>query len=315
VYHVDKVRRPIAEDKALNKAVAWLKDAKHPLLVIGAGANRKVTSNMLRRLVENTGLPFCDTQMGKGVIDSRDPRYMGTAALSDGDYIHAVMGSADLILVVGHDVVEKPPFFMHHTDERKVIHCSYYGAQVDQVYFPQLEVVGDVGNAIWRISEAIKSKPPHWDLRYFQYVREQMLGNLDWQTKCSDFPLSPPLFVSLLRGAVPEKGIVCLDNGLYKVWMARQYPAYFPNTLLLDNALATMGAGVPSAMAAKIVHPEVAVIAVVGDGGFLMNGAQELGTAIANNIDITIVILNDNCYGMIKWKCAMSERSGVPAFA
>ncbi|BDA51294.1 probable lactaldehyde dehydrogenase at C-terminar half [Coccomyxa sp. Obi] len=301
VYHVDRVRRPIPEGKAINRAVEMIKAARHPLLVIGAGANRKMTSNMLRQLVDSTGLPFCDTQMGKGVIDSRNPRYMGTAAISDGDFIHVCIDHADLIIMVGHDTVEKPPFFMQPQDKRQVIHINYFSAVVDPVYFPQLEVVGDIGNGIWQIKEHLKDWTPTWDLRYFCYVKQEMAKHMAKGADDRSIPMSPPGVVALVRQSVPEDTILCLDNGLYKVWFARQYPAYKPNTLLLDNALATMGAGLPSAIGAKMVRPDHTVVALVGDGGLMMN-SQELITAVEQKLHIIVLLLNDNAYGMIKWK-------------
>ncbi|GMH42860.1 hypothetical protein BSKO_10779 [Bryopsis sp. KO-2023] len=301
LYHIDRVRRPIAEEKAIRKCMEMVKASKHPLLLIGAGANRKITSTMLRQFVDDLHVPFCNTQMGKGVIDERHPLFLGTCAISSSDYVHAALDHADLVLVVGHDIVEKPPFFMRFTDHRKVIHINYFTAQVDQVYFPHLEVVGDIGNTIWQLKEQLKDAKPAWDLRYFEYVKTQFDENLKIGIHGDSFPLSPPQFVTGIRNAMPEDGIICLDNGLYKVWFARNYLAYKPNTILLDNALATMGAGLPSAMAAKIVHPERTVIAICGDGGFMMN-SQELATAVMLGLNITVVILNDNAYGMIKWK-------------
>lgn len=305
LFHVDRVRRPVAEDTAIARALQLLRDARHPLLVLGAGANRKRTCNMLRQLVREHGLFFCETQMGKGVVDSRDPRYLGTAATSAGDYIHAALDHADLILMVGHDVVEKPPFFMTPLDARKVVHINYYSAQVDQVYCPHLEVIGDIANAIWRLKEGLKEghTPQQWGPRYFGYIKACMEQHMTWGTTCGDAPLQPPCFVDIMRQAMPEDGILCLDNGLYKVWFARQYKTYQPNTLLLDNALATMGAGLPTAIAAKLVAPQQTVVAVCGDGGFMMN-SQELITAVALKLHITVLVLNDNCYGMIKWKQA-----------
>ncbi|CAK0784038.1 hypothetical protein CVIRNUC_007241 [Coccomyxa viridis] len=311
LYNRDRVRRPIPEEKAIRKAVDMIRASKHPLMVIGAGANRKMTSNQLRRFVDCTKIPWVESQMGKGVIDARQPEYMGTAAISDGDYVHVAIEHADLIIMVGHDVVEKPPFFMHPKDTRKVIHINYFSAVIDPVYFPHLEVVGDIGNAIWQLQERIKDSPPSWDTRYFSYVARQMAQHLTWGTTEEDVPMAPPRLVALIRHAMPEDGIVCLDNGLYKVWFARQYKAYQPNTLLLDNALATMGAGLPSAMAAKLVKPDKAVMAVVGDGGFLMN-SQELATAVSMGIDLTVLILNDDAYGMIKWK---QEAAGFKDYA
>ncbi|MEX0342663.1 MAG: acetolactate synthase large subunit, partial [Erythrobacter sp.] len=143
-------RRPSAEPKAVGQAVAALEQARKPILVIGAGANRKMTGKMLAEFVEKTGIPFVHTQMGKGVLDERHPLFLGCAALSAGDFCHRAIEEADVIVNVGHDVIEKPPFFMHD-DGHTVIHVSNKSAEVDPVYFPQIEVIGDIANAIWQV--------------------------------------------------------------------------------------------------------------------------------------------------------------------
>ncbi|HBO3183705.1 TPA: acetolactate synthase large subunit [Pseudomonas aeruginosa] len=182
-------RRPLAEYKAICAAVEKLRAARSPILVIGAGANRKMTAKVLKQLIDKTGIPFVTTQMGKGVVDERHPR----------------------------------------------------------------------------------------------------------------FPLYPQRLVADVRRALPSQGIVALDNGMYKIWFARNYKAHMPNTVLLDNALATMGAGLPSAMAAHLVYPDRPIVAVCGDGGFMMN-SQELETAVRLKMNLTVIILRDNGYGMIRWK-------------
>ncbi len=292
-------RRPVAEDKAITAAVAAIASARRPLLMIGAGANRKLTARMLRRFVDRFGIPFFSTQMGKGVIDESHPGWVGCAALSDGDYVHRAIEAADLIVNIGHDVVEKPPFFMRK-GSRTVIHINFSGAEVDAVYFPQLEVVGDIANAIWRIGEALEPQP-HWDFEPARRVREALDADLADDGKLDSFPLHPRRVVHALRAALPDDGILALDNGLYKVWFARNYRARKPNTVLLDNALATMGAGLPVAIGARLVEPGRKVVAVCGDGGFLMN-SQELETAVRLGLDLVVLILRDDAYGMIRWK-------------
>ncbi|WP_289028186.1 acetolactate synthase large subunit [uncultured Paraglaciecola sp.] len=297
-------RRPIAEYKAINKAVEMIEAAKSPLLLIGAAANRKLTSKMLKELVDKTGIPYVTTQLGKGVLDERDDLFMGNTALSSGDFVHRVIDSADLIINVGHDVVEKPPFFMKHGG-RQVIHVNFEPAAVDPVYFPQLEVVGDIANTIWQVKEQVNSQD-NWDFSFFKKVHQAYLDHKSESENDDRFPILPERFVKDIREAMPDDGIVTLDNGVYKIWFARNYPAALPNTLLLDNALATMGAGLPSAMAAKMVHPDKPVITVCGDGGFMMN-SQELETAVRLNLHIVVIILRDDAYGMIKWKQANME--------
>ena len=298
-FEVKRVRRPIAEEKGIIEAVRMIEAAKRPLLLIGAGANRKLTAKMLREFIDKTGIPFFNTQMGKGVIDERHPLFIGTAALSAGDYVHCAVEAADLIINIGHDVVEKPPFIMKRGGQQ-VIHINFCSAKVDQIYFPQLEVIGDIANAIWQMKERIQTQSS-WDFSVFLRARERLLAHIAETDQDNSFPIKPQRFVSLVREAMPSDGIVCLDNGMYKLWFARHYQAHEPNTLLLDNALATMGAGLPSAMAAAMLYPERKVLAVCGDGGFMMN-SQELETAIRLGLHLVILLLNDNGYGMIQWK-------------
>lgn len=294
-------RRPVAEVKAIAAAVSKLENARSPVLVLGAGTNRKMTARVLRQLIEKTGIPFVTTQLGKGVVDERHPRFLGNAALSAGDFVHRALESADLIVNIGHDVIEKPPFFMTRGGT-EVIHINFRSAEVDPVYFPQVEVVGDIANAIWEIKERIEVQPT-WDFDRLLTIREANEAHVAEGATDDRFPVYPQRLVADLRNVLPSDGIVALDNGIYKIWFARNYKAYMPNTVLLDNALATMGAGLPSAMAARLVHPNTPIVAVCGDGGFMMN-SQELETAVRLKMNLTVIILRDDGYGMIRWKQA-----------
>ncbi len=295
------VRRPVAEEKALQKAVEMMQNCKHPLLVIGAGANRKLTCRVLGRLIEKQGIPFITTQMGKGVINEDHPLFLGNAALSANDFMHRAIERADLIINIGHDVVEKPPFFMKRGGTR-VIHVNFNTASVDPIYFPQVEIVGDIAHSIWELNERI-SPQECWDFSYYRRVCEAMSKNMCEGAHDDRFPVYPQRLVADVRKVMPDDGIIALDNGVYKIWFARNYRARQPNTVLLDNALASMGAGLPSAMAAHLVYPDRKVMAICGDGGFMMN-SQELETAMRLKMNLVVLILNDSAYGMIKWKQA-----------
>jgi acetolactate synthase-1/2/3 large subunit len=292
-------RRPDADEKVCREAAKMVEEANMPLLLIGAGANRKRTSQVLSDFIDKSGIPFFNTQMGKGVVDERHNNFLGTAALSDSDFLHCAIDRADLIINIGHDVIEKPPFFMEK-DGRRVIHVNFFPAQVDDVYFPQLNVVGDIATSVKHIAHHV-SDTSNWDLSYFERIKNEVDTHLSKYTGDNRFPVLPQRLVNIIRDILPEDGIVTLDNGIYKIWFARNYKCYLPNTLLLDNALATMGAGLPSAMAAKLINPDKKVISVSGDGGFMMN-SQELETAVRLGLNFIVIILNDNAYGMIKWK-------------
>jgi acetolactate synthase-1/2/3 large subunit len=295
------VRRPTADAKSVRAAVKRIEAARSPLLVIGAGGNRTMTSRMLTQFVEKTGIPFLTTQLGKGVIDERNPKFLGCAALSAGDFVHSAVDAADVIINVGHDVIEKPPFFMH-PGAAEVIHVNFRSAEVDAVYFPQIEVVGDIANAIWQIKQDILPQP-RWNFDRMFKARSAELTHNDAAKGDMRCPIYPQFLVEQVRAAMPADGIIALDNGVYKIWFARNYLAYGHNTVLLDNALATMGAGLPSAMATAMVYPDRKVMAICGDGGFMMN-SQEMETAVRLKLNIVVLILNDNSYGMIRWKQA-----------
>ncbi len=301
IYPVREFKYPKAGKDAVLDAVKMIEKAKRPLLLIGAGANRTRIGDALTNFVNETGIPFFSTQMGKGVIDENHKLCLSTAALSKDDFIHCAIERSDLIINVGHDVIEKPPFFMeNHPDATRVLHVNFFPSEVDDTYFPQLDLIGDIAGNIQQMTTAI-SKQEHWEFDYYIRLAEEIRTRLSKYFGDDRFPILPQRAVRTIRQTLDEADILTLDNGVYKIWFARNYRCAQPNTLLLDNALATMGAGLPSAMAAKMVNPDKKVVTVCGDGGFMMN-SQELETAVRLGLDLTVIILNDNAYGMIKWK-------------
>ena len=288
----------VAADAAITEAAAMIKAAKHPILLIGAGGNRRNVQATLTDFVEKTGIYVFATQMGKGAVSERSEQFLGTAALSEGDYVHCAIERADLILNVGHDVVEKPPFFME-PDGRKVIHLNYKSAEIDPVYFPQLEVIGDIAKSLEKLGGALGAL--ECDNSHFKHLKTEIGKHISEGADDPRFPSIPQRIVADVRDAMGDEDIIALDNGIYKVWFARNYPAYAPKTILVDNALATMGAGLPSAMMAALHCPDRNVLAICGDGGFMMN-SQEVETAIRLNLNLVVLILKDDAYGMIRWK-------------
>jgi len=301
-------RYAVAGDAALDEAAERIIAAERPLLLIGAGANRRRASKALRKFVSDTGFPFFDTQMGKGVVDEDSELYLGTAALSSGDYVHCAIEKADLIVNIGHDVVEKPPFFMEPGGQT-VIHINYKAAEVDQVYFPQLEVIGDIAGSVERLGSRLDGKL-QCDRGYYTALHREIASHISETSDDERFPMVPQRVVADVRSVMARDDIVALDNGIYKIWFARNYIANEPGTILLDNALATMGAGLPSAMVAAMLSPGQRVLAVCGDGGFMMN-SQELETAVRLGLNLVVLVLNDAAYGMIRWK---QDQLGFPDY-
>ena len=291
----------VAGEQIIIKTAELIKSSKKPLILLGAGANRKEARRAISNFINQTKIPFCNTQMGKGSVDESSDYFLGTAALSDKDYLHDYIRAADLIVNIGHDVVEKPPFFMEH-EGASVIHINYKSAQVDQVYFPQVEVIGDIALSMDALSDCF-SLDTDFELDEFYQVRDLVRNMTTASLEEISFPPKPQHLVAQIRQSMGYHDIITLDNGVYKIWFARNYPAFQPNTILLDNALATMGAGLPSAMTAAMLYPNRKVMAICGDGGFMMN-SQELETAVRLKLNLVVLILNDNSYGMIRWKQA-----------
>ncbi|WP_349998493.1 acetolactate synthase large subunit [Stenotrophomonas lacuserhaii] len=302
VIPVHALERPIAAPAALDRAEAAILAAKRPLVMIGAAGSRPWLTEALSAFVVRTRLPFFNTQMGKGAVTGGSNLYMGTAALSEGDYVHEAVARADLIIAIGHDTIEKPPFLMKSSGGPKVIHISFQSATVEQVYHPDIEVLGDIGASVDALAERLEGRLATDE--GMTGLRQKILARLNDRAEEDRFPITPQRIVHDVRQAVPDDGIVCLDNGMYKIWFARNYRTHVANTLLLDNALATMGAGLPSAMMAAMLYPQRRVMAVCGDGGFMMN-SQEMETAVRLGLNLVVVILNDSAYGMIRWKQAV----------
>ncbi|AHY58956.1 acetolactate synthase large subunit [Stenotrophomonas rhizophila] len=302
VIPVHPLDRPVAPVAALDRAAAAILAAKRPLVMIGAACSRPSLTEALSSFVARTRLPFFNTQMGKGAVTGGSNLYMGTAALSEGDYVHEAVARADLIIAIGHDTIEKPPFLMKDNGGPKVIHVGFQSATVEQVYHPDIEVIGDIGASATALAERLEGRVVE-DAGTSE-LRQKILSRLNDRAEEDRFPVTPQRLVHDVRQAMPEDGIVCLDNGMYKIWFARNYRTHVANTLLLDNALATMGAGLPSAMMASMLFPKRRVLAVCGDGGFMMN-SQEMETAVRLGLNLVVIVLNDSAYGMIRWKQAV----------
>jgi len=298
---------PVAQTAALDRAAALILKAERPLIMLGAAASRPCLADALSDFIKRVEIPFFNTQMGKGSVSGGSGLYMGTAALSERDYVHDAIDRADLIIAIGHDTVEKPPFLMGPNGPT-VLHVGYLPATVEEVYFPHAELIGDVGPSLTLLAQRLEGKLPKAGT--LLSLRAEILARITARANESRYPLTPQRVVHDVRQVMPEDGIVCLDNGMYKIWFARNYRTRVANTLLLDNALATMGAGLPSAMTAAMLHPGRRVLAVCGDGGFMMN-SQELETASRLGLNLVVLVLQDNAFGMIRWKQAAD---GFPDF-
>lgn len=296
-----KTRRPVIDDKMFLILKQELEKASSPMILIWAWANRKRITKYITKLIEKYNIPFFTSQMWKWVVDESLKQNLWTAALTDGDYIHKAIKKSDLIISIWYDPIEKPTNIVNSKDI-KLLHINYHPIRIDYVYSPDLEVVWDIWNTLWRLCESeINTNNRDFDEIY--RINEKNKKLIEDNIKLeSDFSvMMPRKLVKDLREVLWKQDILALDNWLYKVWIARNYKTYFPNTLLLDNALATMWAWLSSAMEAKRLNPKQNVVCVTWDWWLVMN-LGDLETAVRLKLDLVVVILNNNSYGMIKWK-------------
>jgi len=297
-----KQRRPVIDKKWVELLINEMTNAKSPVILIGSWANRKRVSKYLTQFIKQYNIPFFSSQMGKWVVDENLTQYLGTAALTSWDYIHEAIAQSDLIISVWYDNVEKPTDILG-INGIPVININFVESNYDYVYSPYLDLIWDIWNLFWHLCEENISQK--WDYSKIYEINEKNILQIEENKKLEDdFPfMMPRKLVSDLQETLWNNDILTLDNGLYKVWVARNFKSSKPNTLLLDNALATMWAGYASAMEAKRLNPDENVVCVTWDGGLVMN-LWDLETAVRMNLDITIVVLNNASYGMIKWKQA-----------
>ena len=237
--------------------------------------------------------------MGKGVFPDRHPNALGTVGFMRRDYVNFGFDLADVLICVGYDLQEFDPIRINPNGDKKIIHISRYPAEVD-AYYPV--AVGIEGNLSMALDDLAKDVRPKERLKAEnQKIVDLLRGELEEGAKDNSFPVRPQKIVSDTRLALGESDIVLVDTGAVKMWMARLYPTYKPNTCLISNGLSTMAFALPGAIAVKLACPEHKVLAAAGDGGFLMLGS-ELATAVREHVPLVALIWEDQSYGLIKWK-------------
>jgi acetolactate synthase I/II/III large subunit len=308
-HNTTRVRRPIADKKAISQAVAMISKAKRPVIIVSSRGQRNSVHTSLRAFCEKTNLFVVHTQLGKGVLGDDHKNSLYSFGIHKKDYVHCIVDRADLVITIGYSPVEYPPSVWNKQLKKDILHIDFTPAEPDTYYSPRQEVIGDIAASLDMIAEQINecSYDCSYPLKLKEHLDEKLF--IEGVTDPS-FPMKPRRIVADCRNVLENEDILCLDNGVYKLWFSRHYKTYNIGTILLDNALGTMGAGLPSAMAAKIVHPDKKVLAVCGDGGFMMN-SQEIETAVRLGLNVVVLILNDNGYGFIKWE---QERYAYPSF-
>jgi acetolactate synthase-1/2/3 large subunit len=288
----------IASDEAINKAAELINQAKHPIILSGNGVIRGGASGTLRTLVDSIKIPAATTFMGKGSISAESDLHAGTIGLQARDHVICGFDRADLVIAIGYDIVEYSPSRWNSDANKKIIHIDFVPAEIQEGYVPDVQLVGDIKMALERLAPLLdeRSEPT-----YHLQLKEYVVSEREAHANDSGPKITPQKIIWEIRQALGKDDILISDVGAHKLWIARMYPAYEPNTVLMSNGLASMGFAIPAAIAAKLVHPERRILAACGDGGFMMN-VQELETAARLGLNIVYLIFNDYGYGLIKWK-------------
>lgn len=280
------------------RAVQAIAGGKHPVILAGNGTVRGGASEAVRHFARRLQIPVLHTFMAKGVMADSDPLSLYTLGLQDRDYTSIVMEQADVVITVGYDFVEYAPCFWNPRRDKHIVHVDLSPAEVDEHYLVDVEVLGDLRFSLDLIGSKLAPFHPSWSASSRRTV---IAGFEDEQTGVASWPLRPQHLLQELRAVLEPDDIVICDVGAHKLWMARMFPCERPNSCIISNGFAAMGISLPGAIAAKLLFPQRRIVAVTGDGGFLMN-SQELETAVRLALPLVILIWRDDGYGVIRWK-------------
>ncbi len=294
------LRRSTPDYKAISESLKLLSSAKKPLIIAGNGAIRKLASKHLRLLVEKTGIPVISTFMGKGAISDKNPLSLCAMGLKAKDFPLYAIARSDLILTVGYDIAEYDPA-LWNPQKKPIVHIDFLPSEVYEYYDPTVEIIADISATLWELNKQLDKRQFKFEQQWFAPIRRAILNDFSQYELDDRHSFTVPGVLAILRRLIHDDDIVISDVGAHKIWIGRNFPVYNPGTCIISNGFASMGIAVPGGIAAKLACPEKNIIAVCGDGGFLMN-SQEIETAKRIGVGYTILILNDNDYGLITWK-------------
>jgi len=294
------VRRPAPDYKAVRAALEMIAEARSPVILAGNGCVRKRAAKQLGIFMEKTGIYAATTFMGKGAVSARHRQCLFTAGLQARDQVIGAFEQADLVLAIGYELAEWHPSNWNRGSKKRILHIDFEPAEVDQYYRPDCEVVADIASSLWSINEELTAKHQK-ESSGLASIRAAVASVVSDGADDAGFPMKPQRILADTRSVMGDRDILISDVGAHKIWVARHYPAYEPNTCIISNGFCSMGMALPGAVAAKMVCPERNVLAVCGDGGFLMN-VQELATAVMYKVPVVAMVWVDGGYGLIEWK-------------
>lgn len=298
-----RYRRPVGDDKAVDRAWEAIKNAKRPVILAGNGCVRRRASKQLRMFCETTGIGVISTFMAKGCVDMDSDYCLYTVGLQAKDFVFLAIEAADVIITLGFDMVEYHPSLWNADGNKTIVHADFLPAEIDENYHPEYEIVGDLAHTLWMLNERVAADGSgDWDLSFQAKARTDM-----WAEICAhkddtgEGPIRPQKVLWDVRQAMAADGILLSDVGAHKMWIARHYQCHEPNTCLIPNGFCSMGFALPGAVSAALLYPDKHILSICGDAGFLMN-VQEMETAKRLKCNMTVMVWEDHMYGLIAWK-------------
>ncbi|PMB24290.1 acetolactate synthase [Fischerella thermalis CCMEE 5205] len=297
--HKDNIEKTFASFASIRSAAAIISQAVNPIILVGNGAIRDQASDAVTQFATQLNIPVANTFMGKGVIPYTHPLALWAVGLQQRDFITCGFDNTDLVIAIGYDLIEFSPKKWNPDGQIPIVHIAATPAEIDSSYIPSVEVVGDISDSLYEILKVAdrQGKPNPYAIS----LRSNIRADYELYAKDDGFPIKPQKIIYDLRQVMGPEDIVISDVGAHKMWIARHYHCYSPNTCIISNGFAAMGIAIPGAVAAKLVHPHRKVVAATGDGGFMMN-CQELETALRVGTAFVTLIFNDGGYGLIEWK-------------
>ncbi len=295
------LRRSVADDKIVDLAMAVIRSAKNPIILAGNGAIRTRASKQLRIFSANTNIGVISTFMGKGCVSRHSPQSLFTMGLRTRNLANSTIDAADVVITMGYDLVEYHPYLWNGNQDKRIVHIDFQPAVVDHHYELEAEVIGDIAHTIWMMNHRLVDEPMHFESIEQAKTRQMMLelfaGHKD---DSGEGLIAPQKIIWDTREALGPNDILLSDVGSHKMWVAQYYHCDEPNTCIIPNGFCSMGCALPAAIAAKLVHPEQNIVAICGDGGFMMN-VQELEAAVRLKTNIIAMVWVDNGFNLIEW--------------
>ena len=287
-----------AELDTVQDAAGLIFQAKNPVILAGSGVVRGHAAQALTEFAMKLKIPAINTMMAKGVIPLDNKYSMWTVGIPQKDYQNKILEEADLVIAVGYDIVEYAPAKWNPEGKVQIIHVDMRPAHINKLYQPEVEVVGDISDSLLQIG---RRTARHQEPEKALEIKARMVAEHESYAGDASFPMKPQRILQDVRKVMGKDDIVISDVGAHKMWIARHYQCYEPNTCIISNGFATMGISVPGAIGARLVYPDKKILAICGDGGFMMN-CQEFETALRAKTPFVTLIFNDSSYGLIKWK-------------